>query len=47
MMFWMLSIPVSVALLVATAAAKPGNPDMAYAHMAIAAVSAVPEAALR
>ncbi len=41
MIFWLLSIPVSVALLVWAAAAKPGNPDMAYAHLAIACISAI------
>ena len=41
MIFWVLSICVSVALLVWTAAAKAANPDMAYAHMAIAAISAI------
>lgn len=41
MAFWILSISISVALLVWTAAAKATNPDMAYAHMAIAAISAI------
>ncbi len=41
MIFWMLSIAVSIALLVITAALKAANPSMAYAHMAIAAVMAV------
>lgn len=37
MVFWMMSIAVSVALLVMTAAAKLTNPSMAYAHMLVAA----------
>ena len=41
MVFWMLTIGVSVALLVITAAAKPSAPHMAYAHMLIAAVVAI------
>jgi len=41
MIFWILSIAMSVALLVWTAAAKASNPDMAYAHLAIAAIAAV------
>ena len=41
MIFWLLSIPLSVALLVWAAAGKPGNPDMAYVHLAIACISAI------
>lgn len=41
MIFWLLSIPLSVALLVWAAAEKPGNPDMAYVHLAIACLSAI------
>jgi uncharacterized membrane protein len=41
MIFWVTSIAVSVSLLVITAAMKSANPQMAYAHMAIAAVMAI------
>lgn len=41
MIFWMLSIAISVALLVITAAMKSAAPSMAYVHMAIAAVMAI------
>ena len=41
MIFWVTSIAVSVSLLVITAAMKSTNPQMAYAHMAIAAVMAI------
>lgn len=41
MTLWISSIVVSVALLVFTASAKAANPDMAYAHMGIAAATAV------
>ena len=37
MVAWMLAIGVSVAVLVISAAARPGNVTMAYAHLAIAA----------
>ena len=37
MIAWMLAIGVSVAALVISAAARPGNVTMAYAHLAIAA----------
>jgi hypothetical protein len=36
MVAWMLAIGLSVAALVITAAARPGNVEMAYAHLAIA-----------
>ena len=41
MIFWVTSIAVSVALLVIAAAMKSANPQMAYVHMAIAAVMAI------
>jgi len=41
MVLWMLSIAVSVALLVLTAAAKVGDPKMAYVHMFVAAAVCV------
>lgn len=41
MIFWALSISVSLALLLATTAAKASNPAMAYVHMAIACASAI------
>ncbi len=41
MIFWILSITVSVAMLVLTAAAKVSNPGMAYGHMVIAGASAL------
>jgi len=45
MIFWILSVTVSIALLVWTAAEKAGDPnkatDMAYAHMFIAAAACI------
>jgi hypothetical protein len=41
MIFWVLSIVASVALLVLTTVAKTGNPSMAYAHMAIAGITTI------
>jgi hypothetical protein len=41
MIFWMLSIAISVALLVIAAATKEMAPSMAYAHMAIAALMSI------
>ncbi|MFT5508819.1 MAG: hypothetical protein ACI89J_001896 [Hyphomicrobiaceae bacterium] len=41
MIFWVLSIGASVALLVLTTIAKTGNPSMAYAHMVIAGITTV------
>jgi hypothetical protein len=37
MFVWMLAIGISVAALIITAAARPGNVTMAYAHLAITA----------
>lgn len=37
MVLWVMTITISIVLLVLTAAAKTGNPQMAYAHMFIAA----------
>lgn len=41
MILWMTSIAISIALLVLTAAAKLSDPNMAYAHMFIAALMSV------
>lgn len=41
MILWMTSIAISIALLVLTAAAKLSDPNMAYAHMFIAASMSV------
>lgn len=41
MIVWMMAIAVSVAGMIITAAARPGNVSMAYIHLAIAACMAV------
>lgn len=37
MVAWMIAIGISVAALIVSAASRPGNPSMAYMHLAIAA----------
>jgi len=41
MIFWALSITISIALLVITAAGKLSEPWLAYAHMSVAAVACI------